>query len=543
VGQEDFSMRTSLFYKPRQKCFLLSAEQFAALDREAEQNGLCETVLVENAGRTLAAELLKEIQKAPVARAATIDFAFVIGKGNNGADALVASRYLFDAGYSLKVFVLSETGSTEYQRTLNLIRSVTKVPVVSFGRDDFLREVPRIIVDGLLGTGLNGSLAASSEIGVAVNAINDSKAFVVSVDLPSGLSADVFNADSVKVKADLTITFAGWKYSFLHEESQKYLGTVQCVDVGIPDAIYLRLQSERSFATVHLKPYMWDVSISEFSNKYDRGHVLVLGGSKGKTGAAALCAQAAVRAGAGWVTRGVPDSYLRKADRDRSFTGDVHSHFDVVFEDLVQEDGALKTAEILKFIGERKVKSIVLGPGWMENHLSKPLLESLAKFSCDGGIVVFDAGATHGLVPLAEGLKFNSKTTIALPHPGEWRRLGGTLGESVIDSMESLERVAAEVTRLNGINFVWKSAVPIFLGADPKGPHLINFFPTHRLARAGMGDVLAGLTASYTLRTGHVLLAAAYGHSAMVRAASSFWRREESLLSAEMILDNLRGYL
>jgi NAD(P)H-hydrate epimerase len=531
---------TNIFYKPWSKAPLLSAEGFKELDRYALREGIPESVLVENAGRVFALEVLKVYQKEARSKKPDFEILAVVGKGNNAADVLVAVRYLHEAGIGVCVLRVKsgKDGTPEFLRNLSLVESLG-IRVEMFSEERFTKLHSVVVLDGLLGTGLKGEVTDVDYLS-AIHCINTTSSYVVSADIPSGLDADG-KESSTSVKADKTVSFSGMKFAFLSEEHKSKTGEVVCYDIGIPKSFYSKSSMMSSRFRVYQKPYVWDRELSEFGHKYDRGHVMVFAGSKGKMGAASLATYAAQRAGAGWVSLAMSAEDLKKMNWDGR---DHRSDYDasIVFEEVLNEDGTIQVDVLRELTINRKVKSILFGPGWTRNFIDETLMKFIQEFSLSGGYVIFDAGAVHGLLPLLERFPLNPANSIALPHPGEWAKMGGELARCKIDTMDQLVSVAEKVRALNALSLVWKSAVPIFFAPDLE-ENFINLFPENRMAKAGMGDVLAGLTAGSCSRIGHVSRAAANGHAALVRSVRSMWLRENDSATPEQILSHISVYL
>jgi hydroxyethylthiazole kinase-like uncharacterized protein yjeF len=216
------------------------------------------------------------------------------------------------------------------------------------------------------------------------------------------------------------------------------------------------------------------------AHKYTRGHVLVIGGSAGKLGAPLLAASAAFRSGAGWVSVALL----------------AHEHQPPLPVSLTYESwamgGRIRAAEFEHFLHERRVKSVLIGPGTTDCPLDATILAILQKWNRDRGLfVVLDAGALRGLGPLLKHFPFDPQRTLLTPHPGEWRALAADHGD--LGSLADLEKAWAFCAE-TGVTLFYKSASPFALW--PKRQLASSTSGDVRLAKAGSGDLLAGVALS-----------------------------------------------
>jgi len=204
----------------------------------------------------------------------------------------------------------------------------------------------------------------------------------------------------------------------------------------------------------------WD-RLGEDCHKYDRGHLLIIGGSAGKTGAIQLAGKAAYRAGAGWVSL----APLAK----------LHSPDPIFTTEQVWEDSMLSAVKLREVLLERKVKALVIGPGLVNQVLNQNILKILSQWQRQtNGFLVLDAGTLHGIAPILSGTL--PDRTLLTPHPGEWQKLGKPPSEGIPATL------------------AYKSSQPIVFG---KHLWMIASKPNRVLARAGVGDALAGAAAAY----------------------------------------------
>ncbi|MCJ7784528.1 MAG: NAD(P)H-hydrate epimerase, partial [Desulfobacterales bacterium] len=277
-----------------------NAEEMQELDRKAiETYRIPGMILMENAGKG-AAEVIShtfpDIHKKKIA--------IIAGKGNNGGDGFVIARYLLNQGVSVKVYLLTdpkglrgdaETNFSIFQRMKGEVLSVPSSKDYVKVKKDL--EKFDILVDGIFGTGLDAEVRGYYR--EVIDHLNTLQRPIVAIDIPSGLDADTGKPLGTAIRASLTITFGLPKVGHLIPPGLDYVGEVKVVDIGIPK----RLVEEENIPTYLLEKKeikRWlSIPRNPNTHKGDYGHLLVIAGSVGKTGAAAMACQAALRMGAG----------------------------------------------------------------------------------------------------------------------------------------------------------------------------------------------------------------------------------------------------
>ena len=284
---------------------LLTAAEMRELDRRAiAEVGIPSLVLMENAGRSTYQVLRREFPELAG------EVAVLAGRGNNGGDGFVVARCLANAGTPVAVFLLGRRDQVGGDARVNLeILAHQGLEVVEVLEESHLQAAlhrlarASLIVDALLGTGLNSPVTGL--LASLISQVNHLKRQVLAVDLPSGLSADTGEALGVAVQAEVTVT-CGWpKIGLVMASGRDYVGRLWQADLGMPPDLAREAQvslAEARELRALLPSRPWD------SHKGTFGHLLVLAGSEGKTGAAALASRGGLRAGAGLVTLGVAES-------------------------------------------------------------------------------------------------------------------------------------------------------------------------------------------------------------------------------------------
>ena len=453
--------------------------------------GIRQTDLMERAGTAV----------ANIARSASRGNSFLVlaGSGNNGGDALIAARVLATDPAARVVTIRVSKTAAEIQAEIP-----AEIPMAKLIAEPF-----HCIIDGVFGLGFRGPIDPSSPAAQTLKSAAQIKAkynaVVVAVDLPSGMTSDDGGQTEALLCADETVTFGALKAVHAVAPARDLCGRVHCIDIGFSnDAVRSSLAgSPPVFGIVHGRDLLADdpwSNLSPSAHKYDRGHVLVAGGSAGKTGAPILSALAALRSGAGWATLAIPGKIISQA---------------VIPPDLTTEAlwsrgnrlSGLDPKKLERFLSERKVRAVVVGPGTMENPLTVKSLGVLCDFS-KAGFVVLDAAALHGIVPLLRKSKksFAEGRIILTPHPGEWRLLSNGNEQRRwpapldADGVLAIEQECADL----GIYVLYKHSTPILCGSAPfriqestEARALVFNEGSNAMARAGTGDVLAGCIAAH----------------------------------------------
>ena len=457
---------------------LCSAGEMMARDQWAiERIGIPGVVLMENAGRACSRTLLREFADCcpgPVL--------VVAGKGNNGGDGYVIARVLLDHGWQVETLVLGEADAilgdarTMFDVLRSLTDRVTCVADETALREFFHRSKPTLIIDALFGTGLNSDVRGLQA--EAIDLINSSPAPVFAVDIPSGVDGSSGRVCGRAINAMLTVTFDRAKIGHASQPGAAYAGRLEVVDIGIPGAATAPDADSVQLLDQPLGAELLPVR-SALGHKGSFGHLLILAGSPGKTGAATLSGNAAVRSGCGLVTLGVPAA--------------VHDIVEVKLTEamscpLPDREGCLGIAayaEIAALLEQRQ--ALAVGPGLGQ---SEELLELFGRILETVQVpVVIDADGLNLLARRMEWLKApRPQPLILTPHPGEMARLSGL---SVTAIQAERFRVAREFAAEHQVVLVLKGAATVI--AAPDGRVLINSTGNDGLASGGSGDVLTGL--------------------------------------------------
>jgi len=480
---------------------VLTSQQMKEIDRKAiEEIGIPGPVLMENAGLEITRAIVSRFP-----RFAGENIVIVAGKGNNGGDGFVVARHLLNRGAKPKVLLLSAKSELKGDAALNVaiaekigldVREVLNPADLKTHRRELLHA--SIIVDAIFGTGL--SKPAEGIFAAAIEEINRANAYKVAVDIPSGLSSDTHQIIGPAVKADLTVTLAAPKISHVLPPAEGLVGELVVGDIGIPRSLFeseaLRLEF---LEKERIRPYFRKRERDSHKGSY--GHLLILAGSLGKTGAAVMSGRAALRTGAGLVTVGTARSCLPIIAR---------STMELMTEPLAETPENTIAVEALPRILEllKGKDALLLGPGITPNPSTAKLVFSLLpKLKVP---LIIDADGLNIIAEDADILKSLSRSAILTPHPGEFARLVGLPIREVLDRrLEIVPRFAEKY----GIYLVFKGYRTLV--AAPDGRVYINPTGNPGMATGGSGDVLSGMIASILIQEKDALgaaLAAVYAH-------------------------------
>jgi NAD(P)H-hydrate epimerase len=457
---------------------LVTADEMRTLDRLTIEHGTPGHVLMERAGRGATQVLLECF---PRLRRKGRRAVIVIGKGNNGGDGLVIARLLRQRGVRTDVVVLGRAAdlSGDAERNLRAYRR-GKTGLHELGESAELSLLERllgsadVVVDAIFGTGLTKPVRGLQAD--AIELINASGVPVFAVDIPSGLNSDTGLPMGTAIQAEATATFGFAKVGQALYPGVRHCGRLAVVDIGLaaeaieahpPHAALLDAASAGRLVPVRQPD----------AHKGDAGHVLIIAGSFGKTGAAQLAARAAGRAGAGLVTLVAPASL---------YPVYAAGALEVMTEALPDDDGRIQFDEVrLAALLDGKT-AVVIGPGiGTHDGAARTVRWLLANSELP---IVVDADAITVLARDAAALRVSRAKPLLTPHPGEMSRLlGGVTAAVQADRAGVARRFASE----HRCTLVLKGARSVIAAAD--GWLWVNPTGNPGMASGGMGDVLSGL--------------------------------------------------
>ena len=463
------------------------------LDRlTIEGYGIPGVVLMENAGRGLVEEVVRAW--GPVAGK---KFVIFCGKGNNGGDGLVIARCLHNMGARVAVRLLSDDMKGDAGINLSAARNCgldVRVVGEDLGPESSAVRHADVVVDALFGTGLSQEVG-QPYMGV-IEMINAHAVRVVSVDMPSGVDSDKGRIMGCAVRADMTVTFGLPKRGLYLYPGARMTGEVRVIDIGIPSSAVAVANIKACLLTrqgiIGILPER-----TADSHKGTYGHLLIIAGSVGKTGAAVLAAQAAMRSGVGLVTVGVPESL------NDIFEEKLTEVMTVPLPETKERSLAPEALDMILKELEGKT-ALALGPGISTSTGTAKLVSELLPrvdvpmlIDADGlNILAFDDGP----------LKAVKAPAVLTPHPGEMGRLLGVLAREV---QADRPDAALDLAGQYGMPVVLKGARTLI--ASPAGEFYINPTGNPGMATAGSGDVLTGIIGSFMAQGLSVLDAAKLG--------------------------------
>lgn len=461
---------------------VLNATQMREADRTTiDEIGIPGLVLMENAGRAVVRELEARFEELAFAHIAVI-----CGRGNNGGDGLVVARVLAERGYSVATYLAAATADVRGDARTNLdILTRLDMAVIEVPDDDAweaqLHDVLRatIIVDALFGTGLREPLRGVFR--TIVRDLNAHDAPIVSIDLPSGLSADSPTPIGDAVNAVMTVTLGALKLPLVLPPAEGHAGDVVVAEIGIPERVIEQVEGARVevIGRADVAPHLLPRDAE--SNKGDFGRILIVAGSVGKSGAAHLSGTAALRSGAGLVTIATP----------RACQAIVAAMAPEYMTLGLDEEGEELAASALETILRVRADVLAVGPGLGVGASQRALVFGLLERSTQA--LVLDADALTVCAGEPERLRGRDGVDVIItPHPGEFARLTGRpIGEIQQQRMEAVREFATRhrvFTILKGHRT---------LIATPDGDLSINQTGNPGMATGGTGDVLTGMIAAW----------------------------------------------
>ncbi|MFQ3318572.1 MAG: hydroxyethylthiazole kinase-like uncharacterized protein yjeF [Natronomonas sp.] len=473
---------------------MISSEEMAVVDENAAALGVPRKQLMESSGNAVARVVRDQANPG-----ATV--ALVCGRGNNGGDAFVAARFLSEYNVHVHLLGRPETISTDIARENwdALERAELATHQVTDSTDFDLGE-PDVVVDAMLGTGVTGALREPEA--TATEAINASDATVIAVDVPSGIDADTGESEGVAVDADQVVTFHDMKPGLESVDA-----SVTVADIGIPETAELFVE----------RGDLLRLDRNPAAHKGDFGRVLVVGGGP-YTGAPALSAQAALRAGADLAYVACPETVARE----------VQGYSENLIVDSLS-GSHLAPKHVPELLDRAEgMDCVVFGPGLGDHEDS---LDAVTAFfeEFDGRAVV-DADALQVVPDLDTGA-----TLICTPHQGELKQMGGQTADGWRERADLVQSFADEL----GHTLLVKGAYDVV--SDGNGVR-VNRTGNPGMTVGGTGDVLAGATAALACVL-DPLSAAALGAYANGRAGDIVAEERAFGLTATDLLDGLPSAL
>lgn len=526
-----------------------TAREMQYVDRIAiEKYGIAGDLLMEMAGLAVAEKinelffqntynsLVPHFRKG--GRRGDLTIIILCGGGNNGGDGLVIARLLHNQGRDVKIFLASKPAEIKGDAKVNYNAAV-KFGIKIYPINKFLHShfqslnCNLVIIDALLGTGLSKEVRAP--ISDVIKKINSMSSPVVSVDIPSGISSDTGQVMGSAVKAHHTVTFGLPKRGHLLYPGAEYTGNLHIAEIGFPRNL---LESKKIMVNLVQKRDALSLMPERrpYSHKGAYGHVLIIAGSRGKTGAALMAARACLRTGAGLVTIGIPETIVN------AFQSRVTEAMILPLPDKGDGTLALKAADtILEFI-KKRANVLAIGPGLsVDKEITKLVCLLISKSRVP---VVIDADGINAIAGKSGLLKKSMAPVILTPHSGEMARLmrqgSGVRGQGLKDDLRNNienDRINTAVSFAKRTNtYLVLKGVPTVIAA-PDGEAFINSTGNPGMAKAGTGDVLTGMISALlaqglTPRDASVLGVYMHGHIGDIMAEK---KGKHSLIASDII--------
>jgi NAD(P)H-hydrate epimerase len=458
----------------------------------SERYGVPSLTLMENAGRAVM-DFLAE-RYAPLESQHIV---ILCGRGNNGGDGLVVARLLREQGLKPRVLLFADPDVAKGDAAINLERLQASGAPEVVGRLEQWGEVyptlegTTLLIDALLGTGLARPLEGFLlEVVHDVNRLNPQPQ-VVAVDLPSGLSADASEPIGECIRADASVTFTAPKVAHVFPRACEMVGEWVCKEIGTPSEALDSDSSLRINLTTDVDLAWLGQPRPADSHKGMYGHVLVIAGSVGKTGAAAMSAIAALRAGVGLVTVATPKSALPVV---------AGLGLEFMTEPLPETDsGSISLQALDGRVMDRLVQGkslIAVGPGIGGDPETVEFVRELVR---DISVpMVIDADGLNALAGSLDCLDGKGRVRVLTPHPGEMARLAGVKTAEI--QSRRLD-VARDFAATHNVVLVLKGFRT--LTTDPDGTVWVNPNGNPGMAKGGTGDVLTGVVAGFLAQFGN----------------------------------------
>jgi ADP-dependent NAD(P)H-hydrate dehydratase / NAD(P)H-hydrate epimerase len=454
---------------------IVTAAEMRAIDRvTSERFGVPPLALMENAGAAVADYVLSHY-------ASLQRIVVFCGKGNNGGDGFVAARRLHQQGKKVQVILLADPSDLRGDAATMFGKLPNTTIAVHFAEelksDRMRRSLPAdLYLDAILGTGFRPPVSGLYADAIAI--LNASVVPVIAVDIPSGADADAMGPQTGTIaRADAIVTFTAPRPA--HAFSPMTMGPTAVVDIGSPQEAIVSALQLNLITSLDLAPLIAPRPAE--SNKGSYGHVLVVGGSLGKAGAAAMAGSAALRAGAGLSTVATPRSVLSTVAGFQP---------ELMTESLPETDvGTISTTAQERIEELAKGKSVLaIGPGISRNPQTSELVRALVvKLRTP---MVLDADGLNAFEGRTAELNGKGRTLVITPHPGEMARLAAS---TIADVQRDRLGVARRFAREHDLIVVLKGHRTLVV--QPDGEAWANMTGNPGMATGGTGDILTGMTA------------------------------------------------
>lgn len=453
--------------------YTVNPQQMKTAEANAVSKGTSYLQLMENAGAAAVSEITNRIPHIEGKKALIL-----CGKGNNGGDGFVMARLLNDRGAVVTAALAADPPGEgiafeEYSR----INAISDIEILPLSETDLSAEYD-IIADAVFGTGFHGELP--EEIADAMKRLSASEAFKIAVDIPSGADSISGKCSEGTLCCDVTVTFGAVKTGMLHSPAKKKCGEIITAPIGIDDSCFESIEGIVRLMDMPLAAKAVPVR-GENDHKGSFGKLLIIAGSEGMSGAAAMNVSGALRSGAGLVKlASVPEVINR--------TGS--GVYECTFCKLIPTaDGYISADNIPKLLSEaEKMTCISIGSGMGATSDTTFILRDIVSLCVEKNIpVIIDADGLNCLAGCIDIIR-NAEKAVLTPHPAE---LGRLLGIPTARVMQDRQKAAMRLAELTGA-VVCAKGYPTYI-VSPEGKVRASYTGNGGLSRGGSGDVLTGI--------------------------------------------------
>ncbi len=452
---------------------IYNTKMMRELELKAGSLGISPLILMENAsiGVVNCLKKLKDVKNKKIL--------VICGRGNNGGDGMAVVRHLKNSGAVVNMVLIDDDKkfSIETEINFNILKNMGIQIVLTSEREEKINALfnsSEILIDAIFGTGLTRGVEGVYR--EYIEKINKSGKFTVSIDIPSGINSDTGEIMGCAVKSNFTVALGYLKLGHILFPGREYCGNIEVVDISLSCSL------ETNYFLIDNEEIRILKKRSPNTHKGIYGHMVVIGGSRGKTGAVAMAAKAGLRAGAGLVTIVCPEELnnILETLSLEVMTYPLKGSTDILDVEYFDEiEGILLDKEC-----------IVLGPGMGQNERTVNFFQKLLRtVNCP---VVIDADGINCLSVNRDILKNLKYPVVLTPHPGEMARLVGENISSILNKpVDYVLKFAGEYN----CHVVLKGATTIY--ADPSGNVYFSTYGNPGMATAGTGDVLSGIIGSF----------------------------------------------
>lgn len=452
--------------------YVVTPDEMNIIDRQmSEKYGISTLLLMENAGNAVATYIHQKYSKDK-------KIIVIAGSGNNGGDGWCAARHLYAMGYDVEVLslCLQDKMRELVLKNYEMAKNIGVKYILNATLDDISCKIIQcdIIIDSILGTGITGQVKDS--IANIINIVNESKKYIISVDVPSGIDATNGNICGTAVKSDALVVLGALKQGLLFYPARDYIKDVVIEKISISDNIFETVSNKKIYSESEISKLI--LPRKQFSHKGSFGKLGIIAGSVGMTGAACLCAQAALKSGAGIIQLAVPKN--------------LNSVFEIKLTEQMtcpmpeNEYGALaRSRELIDFCDGKS--ALVIGPGLSQKSDGQLFIPDILRTY--NGTIVIDADGINLIAKNPDILSCGK--CIITPHLGEMSRLTGL---SVDEISKNQAETALDFAKKYNVTVVLKNYITVI--ASPDGNVVFNTTGNSGMATGGSGDVLSGIIAS-----------------------------------------------